>query len=212
MILVLHGILMMIAWLILVPAGIVVARYFKVSPSQNYPEELDNPFWFYTHVYLQSTGVAIACIGLAMAWCGIGTVDTHDNHARMGWIVMTLGFLQIVSSLLRGTKGGPTGGHAEPDRPETWHGDHYNMTLRRRLFEVWHKAAGYISVALAVPTAMLGLARAGFDGIVYVLPALLGLSFFGLWTYLQHWHRRVPTYQSIWGPDARHPGNRKSHR
>ena len=39
---------------------------------------------------------------------------------------------------------------ADPADPATWRGDHYDMTPRRRLFEAWHKTAGWSLIALAV--------------------------------------------------------------
>jgi hypothetical protein len=53
--------------------------------------------------------------------------------------------------LLRGTRGGRYYFDADPDDPASWHGDHFAMTLRRRLFEAHHKTA--ISQAFSPSTA-----------------------------------------------------------
>ena len=44
-----HGRLMVLAMGLLTPPLIIVARFFKVTPQQDWPRHLDNPFWFITH-------------------------------------------------------------------------------------------------------------------------------------------------------------------
>ena len=44
-----HGRLMVIAWLFAFPAGILTARFFKITPRQNWPQVLDNVFWWNLH-------------------------------------------------------------------------------------------------------------------------------------------------------------------
>lgn len=62
----------------------------------------------------------------------------------------------MVLGAVRGTKGGPTNKRADPALPETWRGEHYDMTLRRRIFEQLYKGIGYPAIFLAVPVAWLG--------------------------------------------------------
>ena len=38
-----HARTMVLAWGILAPLAVMIARFFKVLPSQNWPGELDNP-------------------------------------------------------------------------------------------------------------------------------------------------------------------------
>lgn len=49
-----HGRLMVIAWCFLIPIAIIVARYFKVMPKQDWPTNLDNKFWWFVHRYFVS--------------------------------------------------------------------------------------------------------------------------------------------------------------
>ena len=44
-----HGRLMVPAMGLLTPPLIILARFFKVTPRQDWPRRLDNPFWFVTH-------------------------------------------------------------------------------------------------------------------------------------------------------------------
>ncbi len=203
-----HGVLMLAAWMIFLPSGVIVARYFKVLPGQDFPRSLDNPWWFYLHLGLQYAGMALACAGVAIVWNVLGRLDFTDGHARLGLIVMLLGCLQVVAGWLRGTKGGPTDKGSDLRRPETWRGDHYDMTRRRRIFERWHKTAGYVALALAVPTAMMGLHRIGAPPAAEFLPLALAGAFVCIAVALERSGWWVPTYHAIWGPDQVHPGNR----
>src|ERR1700754_3457843 len=44
-----HGRLMVLSMGVLMPPVVIVARYFKVTPKQDWPRQLDNPFWFLMH-------------------------------------------------------------------------------------------------------------------------------------------------------------------
>lgn len=48
-----HARLMTLAWGILIVTGVVVARYGKVMPRQDWPRELDNQVWRRSHLWLQ---------------------------------------------------------------------------------------------------------------------------------------------------------------
>ena len=38
-----HARLMVLGWAVLLPVGVLVARFYKVTPQQDWPRELDNP-------------------------------------------------------------------------------------------------------------------------------------------------------------------------
>lgn len=59
-----HARLMVLAWGICLPLGGLVARYFMVTPRQNWPRALDNQFWWHAHRCLQYTGVLAMSVGL----------------------------------------------------------------------------------------------------------------------------------------------------
>jgi hypothetical protein len=202
-----HGSLMIWAWGILLPLGAVVARYFKVTPGQDFPAELDNPFWWNWHRRLQYGGVTIATAALATI-----LTETHGRfdtlHAWCGLTVLVFGWLQVVSTWFRGTKGGPTGTNAVSGDARTWRGDHYDMTPRRRLFEAWHKPMGWGVLVLAACTLLLGAHLSGAPAWLFGLLGLLQASF-ALATLDGHLRGRwVDTYLALWGPDPNHPGNR----
>ena len=58
-----HGRAMFLAWGILIPLGVLIARYFKILPNQNWPDELDNRFWWYSHLIFQHLGLVLMFAG-----------------------------------------------------------------------------------------------------------------------------------------------------
>ena len=204
-----HAALMLTAWGLLIPAGGIVARYFKVMPGQDFPRVVENLTWWRWHRGLQYGGMALATVALGVILSETGgRFDTL--HGRCGLAVMTLGWLQVVSGLLRGSKGGPTDQRADPLDPATWRGDHYDMTPRRHAFEAWHKPAGWAAVMLAGVTVLLGLQLVGSPAwLLFVVGALQAAAFAFLFDGVAR-HRWVDTYASLWGPDPRHPGNQST--
>ena len=193
-----HGRLMVLAWGVLLPLGILFARFGKIMPGQDWPRELDNQTWWRAHLGLQYGG---GCALLA----GLVVILFHDRagstlHGLAGWCVIAVAWLQYLGGWLRGTKGGPT--------DETLAGDHFDMTPRRRLFEYVHKSVGYAALLLSWTAILTGLWLAN-------APMWMWIGLCGWWALLaatfavlQRRGLAVDTYQAIWGPDASLPGNR----
>ena len=196
-----HARCMVLGWGVLLPVGALTARYFKITPRQRWPQELDNQAWWHAHRALQWAGVAVMSIGAGLAWAQSGGASLAARlHAWAGWSLVLLGWLQIAAGLARGSKGGP--GEAG------LRGDHYHMTPHRIWFERLHKGLGWLSVLAAVGVIALGLQVAD-------APRWMALVLLAWWSALAglawRWQRRgrcVDTYQAIWGPDPHHPGNR----
>lgn len=196
-----HGGLMLLAWFALLPGGALAARFCKVLPGQDFPRVRDSGAWWLAHLGSQYAGAALAGVAVWIAWDALGGAwDWGNPHAVLGLAVMALCALQVASGVLRGTKGGPTSIHADPEDPATWRGDHYDMTLRRRAFEGWHKRAGYVAFALALPTAWLGLELVGAPAWARALPLLAVAAFMAAFIELSRRGRRVDTWAAIWGP------------
>mgnify|MGYP000080997055 CR=1 FL=1 len=195
-----HARLMVLAWAVLLPLGVLAARYFKVTPKQDWPRAVDNRAWWNAHRGLQYAGVVVMLIGAALAWGnGVSGSAAATAHAWLGWLLVGLGAFQIVGAWLRGSKGGPT----EPEPS----GDHYDMTPHRRYFERLHKGGGWLALGLAVVTLGLGLVVA--DAPRW-MPLVLGTWWLALATLAMRWQRAgrcIDTYQAIWGPSLVHPGN-----
>jgi hypothetical protein len=197
-----HARLMVLSWGVLLPLGVCIARFYKVTPNQKWPEQLDNKLWWHAHLLIQIVGLSLAILGLILiGFIHSKTINTHlaQWHGYLGWLVMTLGLLQAGGGMLRGSKGGPTDAQLR--------GDHYDMTRRRRVFEWVHKTGGYLALLLAL--CVIGMGLLVSDAPRW-MPAVLivwwlGLGFCFLW--LQGRGRCFDTYQAIWGDSPEHPGN-----
>ncbi len=199
-----HARLMVLAWAVLLPLGALVARFYKIRPTSQWPERLDDKLWWHTHRTAQYGGTLLMLAGLLLAWLYAADVDHPAGstvwwHHLLGWSVVLMALSQVLGGWFRGSKGGPT------DRQ--LRGDHYDMTLRRRAFEVLHKGIGWLSVGLSVVVIATGL-------VVSDAPRWMGVAlvaWYLLLTFsfirLQHQGRCRDTYHAIWGPDAAHPGN-----
>ncbi len=202
-----HVLCMIVAWLVLLPTGGLVARFCKVTPQQDWPRTLDNPFWWWAHRVLQYAGIGCALAGLGVAFRAQGSLDIGLLHVQAGLLLLGLAVLQVISAWFRGSKGGPTDRGADRSRPETWRGDHYDMTARRRGFEAWHKTTGWVCIAAAPLVIVLGLQLYGWPSALCGLCLALVVAQLAGLAALARSSRRVGTYQAIWGPDASHPGN-----
>lgn len=197
-----HARCMVLAWGLLLPLGVLLARFFKVAPGQDWPRQRDNPLWWHGHRSLQWAGVLAMSVGAALAWGQAGGATPAARlHAWAGWCLVALGWLQILGSQLRGSKGGPTDAQL--------HGDHYDMTPRRLAFERWHKGLGWAALLVSVLVVVLGLRLADAPRWMPLSLGLWWLALAACFATLQRAGRCIDTYQAIWGPDPAHPGNRR---
>lgn len=202
-----HGRLMVLAWVFLFPAGILIARFFKVTPRQNWPTELDNRFWWHSHLLLQYLGGLVVLSALALIL--LAPEDAYRQgwlHRSLGWLIIVLCVAQFLSGLLRGSKGGPD----SSDPAGSIAGDHYDMTRRRRVFEAFHRSNGYLLVLLSIGSVITGLATAMAP--VWMLPLLVcwWLLCIALFIHLQRRGLYMGSYQAIWGPHVHPPARTDS--
>jgi hypothetical protein len=206
-----HGGLMVLAWVVLMPAGFLVARFYKITPGQDWPRRLNNPFWFRNHRRLGYaigivTAVAVACV----VWTDGTLILWRSSHALTGWVLLALAAFQIVGSLLRGIHGGPVDRLTrKPVPPEQWPGDHFSMTRRRIVFEYSHKTVGYFLVLVTIWQIAGGLRDADAPRWIWVVLGLWTLIFVAAFTRLQRAGKCIDTYQAIWGLDESLPGYRR---
>lgn len=199
-----HARFMTIAWGVIVPAAILVARYFKILPNQDWPKELDNPTWWKSHWIGQSVAYFLAIVGLILILTSSQGAVGAPIHRALGWVVMALGLMQALFGYFRGSKGGPTA--RAPDGSLA--GDHYDMTRWRLVFEHTHRTFGYLALFLGMVAILTGLWAAN-------APRWMWICILGYWTnlaifavLLQRKGMAVDTYQAIWGPDPELPGNK----
>lgn len=131
-----HASLMMVSWGFLLPSGTLLAKFYKHRPDG---------LWFKLHRGIQVLGLLLAVIGWIIALINFNVFKDYGfrnfQHGICGMVVMILGLLQPLNALIR-----PHG----PKTPEE------AKTTKRFLWEIWHKASGWIAVLLAVPTIILG--------------------------------------------------------
>lgn len=203
-----HGRLMMAAWTCLVPIAIIAARFFKIFPGQEWPRELDDKRWWYAHRVGQN--IALVCMlgGLGcVLYAEIPVTSATSSisiHRSLGWGVLGLGTMQYISAWLRGSKGGPTA----PASDGSFRGDHYDMSLRRRIFERIHKSFGYLALLISAAAVTSGLWQTNGPRWMFIVIAVWYVAVGTLFVILQRRRLAFDTYQAIWGPDPKHPGNR----
>ena len=204
-----HGRLMVLAWVILLPLGVLIARFFKITPHQSWPASLDNKFWWHCHRLLQYSGVALMTVAAVLAIRHASLASSPAPlHGVIGFMVIGLGWLQILGGWLRGSKGGPKGGPGGSDTADV-RGDHYDMTPRRVAFEYVHKSLGWVALALTIPATGLGLWITDAPRWMPLTLAIWWALLIAAFAQLQRQGRCFDTYQAIWGPDPIHPGNRR---
>lgn len=200
-----HGRAMVLAWGIMLPVGVLIARFYKVTPRQDWPRVKDNKRWWHAHLVLQYSGVLLMTLGLAIVLSGsAGKAPWRNLHSLLGWSIVLLAWLQIAGGHLRGSKGGPAGTN---DRAQ-WRGDHYDMTARRLMFERLHKGIGYCMLVLASLTIFLGLSLADAPLWMWLGQGIWSVLYLIAFIRLQRRGRCIDTYQAIWGENLEHPGNR----
>lgn len=200
-----HARLMVVAWGVLVPLGIIIARYFKIAPRQNWPETLDHHFWWNTHRFCQYSACGLMIFGLLFILTAPPLTSLPGPHQVLGWTVLALALVQILGGMLRGSKGGPT----EPAPDGSLRGDHFDMTPRRLAFEYIHKGAGYLALVLSMLTILAGLWQSNAPNWMWLSLAFWWAGLITVAVILQRRGMAVDTYQAIWGPDPTLPGNQR---
>lgn len=201
-----HARMMVVAWGILLPLGVLIARFFKVWPGQKWPQELDRREWWRGHLILQWSGATIAVAGalLILIWSDSTNYSANPFwHSLLGWITLSCLLIQIVGGLVRGTTGGPT----RPAADGSIRGDHYDMTRRRKLFEHIHKTIGYMALFSGCVTIVTGLWLLNAPRWMWIIMVSWWLILIGIVAVLQRKSLAIGTYEAIWGPDSCHPGN-----
>lgn len=81
-----HALLVILGWGVLVPIGILAARYFKSY----------DPHWFYGHISIQTIGFGLGLAGIIMGFdLDEDEIDNYDTHKALGIVVLVLGCLQV---------------------------------------------------------------------------------------------------------------------
>lgn len=203
-----HARLMVLGWGIIAPLSILAARFFKILPSQDWPRELDSPYWWRAHWMGQTAVAVLTVIAFGLAYAAENTGVAAQPHRSLGYILIVLLVLQILSGFLRGSKGGPTA----PQPDGSLFGDHFNMTPRRLVFEFFHKINGYALIGLSVAVVLAGLSAANAPRWMWLILGIWWTALALIFVLLQVKRGAADTYQAIWGADPDLPGNKMKKR
>eukprot|EP00246_Nothoceros_aenigmaticus_P000606 TRINITY_DN10862_c0_g1_i1.p1 TRINITY_DN10862_c0_g1~~TRINITY_DN10862_c0_g1_i1.p1 ORF type:complete len:344 (+),score=25.33 TRINITY_DN10862_c0_g1_i1:125-1033(+) len=187
-----HGIVAVVGWGILIPLGIMVARYAR-------PFEACDPAWFYTHICLQVSGFILGVTAWAMGMnLGSKTSVEHPSHRGIGTTVFVFSILQVLALVLRPSKGNKV----------------------RPFWNVYHHTIGYSAALLAIVNLFIGfhlLKEQGKpktnyrNGFIAVLAVLGGIAFvLEVFTWIVYLRRRsqMPAHKIEIGGDGHHNGGR----
>lgn len=197
-----HGRSMVLAWGCFAPLAVIIARFCKRLPGQDWPRELDSQLWWRSHWMGQCLVLVLTVFGLGLVF---QSVNAANLHARLGYSVCLLMFIQIAFGIFRGSKGGPTSRASDG----SMRGDHYDMTPWRVMFEWVHKTTGYGVLLLASVTILLGMWKANAPVWMWTGLAIWWLILVVAFVILQRRGYAMDTYQAIWGPGTEHPGNHR---
>ena len=206
-----HAYLMTFVWIVLVPLFILIIRFGKPRPTATglhrkvaiYNKEW---WWFSSHKYGLGTAMALSVAGGVVA-VTVSQGYSGTVHATFGLLAITLGIIQVVAGAVRGKHGGKNYYTAKPDDPATWFGDHYNMTTRRRIFEAWHKNAGYFAAFCALAAVASGLMQYPIPAMKWLLVSLI-LVVLCVAAYCDYIGIRHDGYRAAHGTDPEAPYNK----
>jgi len=85
----LHGIFMSVAWGMLFPTGVLIARYYRCGKSQA---------WLLIHVLLQSIALVMSCIAFVIVFLVSST--PNFPHAIIGIILLIFALQQPINGAL----------------------------------------------------------------------------------------------------------------
>ena len=151
---VVHGCLMVLAMGILLPAGVLVARFTKEKEPKTGPWA----FWFWYHQLLQYGGVACMLSGFAVAVYfqqRDGNPHFTGPHCVLGLLVVILAVTQPLNAWIR------------PAKTAAW----------RWGWEYWHKGTGWAVLVASTAAIILGLGRINAASYFVLLYAILPAAF-----------------------------------
>lgn len=131
-----HGFMMFLAWGILLPGGILAARYLKHVKGDG---------WFQIHVYLQYSGLAIVFLGFLFAVAELRGLSFSSLHVKFGMLAIVLCIAQPVNAYLRPKK--PVAGE--------------EVSSKRRLWEYIHVIVGRGAIVVGVAALITGMKHLG---------------------------------------------------
>ncbi|GAB4854669.1 hypothetical protein Ancab_023252 [Ancistrocladus abbreviatus] len=131
-----HGFMMFLAWGILLPGGVLAARYLKHVKGDG---------WYRIHVYLQYSGLCIILLGFLFAVAELRGLYVGSLHVKFGLAAMFFACAQPVNASLRPKK--PVNG--EPTSP------------KRLIWEYCHAVVGRCAILIGIAALITGMMHLG---------------------------------------------------
>jgi ABC-type proline/glycine betaine transport system permease subunit len=125
-----HGALMLVAWGLCIPLGVLAARF---------KDQVGKPLWFKAHRAVQTLGLLAMLAGFALIVSFVnknGTAHWGGTHGKVGLTVVVLGLCQPLNAFIRPPAG--------------------SVTMARQAWEFVHKKVGYALVVAAWYNIVLG--------------------------------------------------------
>ncbi|EOY13431.1 DOMON domain - like 10 [Theobroma cacao] len=131
-----HGYMMFLAWGILLPGGILAARYLKHVKGDG---------WYQIHVYLQYSGLAIVLLALLFAVVELRGFYVSSLHVKFGITAIFLACVQPVNAFLR------------PEKPANGE----EVSSKRLLWEYFHVIVGRGAIVVGIAALYSGMKHLG---------------------------------------------------
>ena len=131
-----HGFMMFLAWGILLPGGILAARYLKHVKGDG---------WYQVHVYLQYSGLAIVLLALLFAVAELRGFFVSSLHVKFGIAAIFFACVQPVNAYLRPKK--PANGE--------------EASSKRLLWEYFHVIVGRGAIVVGIAALFTGMKHLG---------------------------------------------------
>eukprot|EP00268_Persea_americana_P017168 TRINITY_DN18215_c0_g2_i1.p1 TRINITY_DN18215_c0_g2~~TRINITY_DN18215_c0_g2_i1.p1 ORF type:complete len:910 (+),score=135.36 TRINITY_DN18215_c0_g2_i1:286-3015(+) len=166
-----HGFMMFVAWGILLPGGILAARYLKHVKGDG---------WYKIHVYLQYSGILIILLGVLFAAAELRGFFINSAHVKFGITAIVLACMQPVNAYLRPKK--PANGE--------------EISSKRLLWEYLHVIVGRCAIVAGMAALVSGMRHLGerygdedVQGLNWALILwFLVIALIGL--YLEYWETK----------------------
>ncbi|XP_021739481.1 cytochrome b561, DM13 and DOMON domain-containing protein At5g54830 [Chenopodium quinoa] len=131
-----HGFMMFLAWGILLPAGVLTARYLKHMKGDG---------WYKVHVYLQYSGLAIVLLGFLFAVAELKGLFMTSLHVKLGMAGVVLACFQPINASLRPKKA------SNGESP----------SLKRVIWEYSHVIIGRSAIMIGMAALLTGMKHLG---------------------------------------------------
>jgi len=107
----LHAWIMIIAWLILIPTGVLSITlrrilYAEGRPLASWADEgcLTKTFWFNMHRFCNTTALLLTFVGVCVAYTLAGDAHYTHSHGRIGLVILFVSIIQVMGGVLRPDK------------------------------------------------------------------------------------------------------------